>query len=96
MLDPGGDYAFRVRGEDHAWTPDNVGRLQHAVRGNSSDEYKAFATSINEQSERLLTIRGLMQFKWAEKAIPVEEVEPAANIVRRFATGAMGTTTLPR
>ena len=67
MLDPGGDYAFRLRGEDHAWTPDNVARLQHAVRGNSSDEYKAFAASINEQSERLLTIRGLMQFKWAER-----------------------------
>ena len=96
MLDPGGDYAFRLRGEDHAWTPDNVGRLQHAVRGNSSDEYKAFATSINEQSERLLTIRGLMQFKWAEQPIPVEEVEPAANIVRRFATGAMSFGSISR
>ena len=61
MLDVGGDYAFRLRGEDHAWTPDSVARLQHAVRGNSSDEYQAFASSINEQSERLLTIRGLMR-----------------------------------
>ncbi|WP_376803857.1 glutamate synthase central domain-containing protein, partial [Candidatus Raskinella chloraquaticus] len=96
MLDPGGDYAFRLRGEDHAWTPESVARLQHAVRGNSSDEYKAFATSINEQSERLLTIRGLMQFKWADKPIPVEEVEPAANIVRRFATGAMSFGSISR
>ncbi|MBY0321770.1 MAG: glutamate synthase large subunit, partial [Reyranella sp.] len=96
MLDPGGDYAFRLRGEDHAWTPESVARLQHAVRGNSSDEYKAFATTINEQSERLLTIRGLMQFKWAEQAIPVEEVEPAANIVRRFATGAMSFGSISR
>jgi len=96
MLDPGGDYAFRLRGEDHAWTPDNVARLQHAVRGNTSDEYKAFATSINEQSERLLTIRGLMQFKWAAEPIPVEEVEPAANIVRRFATGAMSFGSISR
>src|SRR6266576_6986862 len=89
MLDPGGDYAFRLRGEDHAWTPESVARLQHAVRGNLPDEYKAFAETINLQSERLLTIRGLMQFKWADQPIPVEEVEPAADIVKRFATGAM-------
>ena len=63
MLDPGGDYAFRLRGEDHAWTPESVARLQHAVRGNNSAEYKAFAQTINEQSERLLTIRGLMELK---------------------------------
>ena len=96
MLDAGGDYAFRLRGEDHAWTPDSVARLQHAVRGNSSDEYKAFATTINEQSERLLTIRGLMQFKWADAPIPVEEVEPAADIVKRFATGAMSFGSISR
>ena len=96
MLDPGGDYAFRLRGEDHAWTPESVARLQHAVRGNSSDEYKAFATGINEQSERLLTIRGLMQFKWADQPIPVDEVEPAASLVRRFATGAMSFGSISR
>ena len=96
MLDAGGDYAFRLRGEDHAWTPDSVARLQHAVRGNSSDEYKAFATTINEQSERLLTIRGLMQFKWADAPIPVEEVEPAVDIVKRFATGAMSFGSISR
>src|SRR5260221_4459222 len=96
MLDPGGDYAFRLRGEDHAWTPESVASLQHAVRGNSSDEYKAFATSINEQSARLLTIRGLMQFKWADQAIPVEEVEPAATIVKRFATAAMSFGSISR
>jgi glutamate synthase (NADPH/NADH) large chain len=96
MLDVGGDYAFRLRGEEHAWTPESVSRLQHAVRGNSSDDYKAFATSINEQSERLLTIRGLMQLKWAEQPIPVEEVEPAASIVKRFATGAMSFGSISR
>src|SRR6201747_832399 len=96
MLDVGGDYAFRLRGEDHAWTPESVARLQHAVRGNSSDEYKAFATGINEQSERLLTIRGLMQFKWADAPLPLEEVEPAADIVRRFATGAMSFGSISR
>ena len=60
------------------------------------DEYKAFATAINEQSERLLTIRGLMQFKWADQPIPLEEVEPAADIVKRFATGAMSFGSISR
>ena len=63
LLDVGGDYAFRLRGEDHAWTPDSVTRLQHAVRGNSQDEYRAYAAGINDQSRRLLTLRGLMEFK---------------------------------
>ncbi|MGE0256271.1 MAG: glutamate synthase large subunit [Alphaproteobacteria bacterium] len=96
MLDVGGDYAFRLRGEDHAWTPETVGRLQHAVRGNLPDEYQRYAEAINEQSERLLTIRGLMQMKWAETPVPIEEVEPAANIVRRFATGAMSFGSISR
>src|SRR5471030_1477730 len=96
MLDPGGDYAFRLRGEDHAWTPESVSRLQHAVRGNSSADYKAFAETINQQNERLLTIRGLMELKWADAPIPIEEVEPAANIVKRFATGAMSFGSISR
>src|SRR4029078_8120601 len=74
MLDVGGDYAFRLRGEDHAWTPESVSRLQHAVRGKSTDDYKAFAASINEQSERLLTIRGLMDFKFAREPLPLKDV----------------------
>ena len=84
MLDLGGDYAFRLRGEAHAWTPQSIAKLQHAVRGNSLADYKAFAATINDQSERLLTIRGLMQFRPAEQPVPLDEVEPAANIVRRF------------
>ena len=68
MLDVGGDYAFRLRGEAHAWTPQSVAKLQHAVRGNSLADYKAFAATINDQSERLLTIRGLMQFKLGRRA----------------------------
>ena len=96
MLDVGGDYAFRIRGEDHAWTPDSVAKLQHAVRGNLPDEYKAFAQSINEQNERLLTIRGLMQFKWADQPIPLDEVEPASEIVKRFSTGAMSFGSISR
>ncbi|MGH6967295.1 MAG: glutamate synthase large subunit, partial [Phenylobacterium sp.] len=96
MLDVGGQYAWRLRGEAHAWTPESVSRLQHAVRGNLPDEYKAFAESINEQSERLLTIRGLMRLKPAQTPIPLDAVEPAAEIVKRFATGAMSFGSISR
>jgi glutamate synthase (NADPH/NADH) large chain len=96
LLDVGGDYALRLRGEDHAWTSDSVSNLQHAVRGNSADRYKDFAKDINDQSRRLLTIRGLMEFKFAEQAIPLEEVEPAHEIVKRFATGAMSFGSISR
>ena len=96
MLDLGGDYGFRLRGEAHAWTPQSVAKLQHAVRGNSLADYKAFAASINDQSERLLTIRGLMRLRLADQPIPLDEVEPAASIVRRFATGAMSFGSISR
>src|SRR4051794_7833059 len=96
MLDLGGDYAFRLRGEAHAWTPQSVARLQHAVRGNSLADYKAFAASINDQSERLLTIRGLMKFCPAAQPVPLDKVEPAADIVRRFSTGAMSFGSISR
>ncbi|MDB5416849.1 MAG: glutamate synthase large subunit [Phenylobacterium sp.] len=96
MLDVGGQYAWRLRGEAHAWTPESVGRLQHAVRGNLPDEYRAFAKTINEQAERLLTIRGLMQLKPANEPIPLDEVEPAAEIVKRFSTGAMSFGSISR
>lgn len=89
MLDVGGIYQYRLRGEEHAWTPSNVASLQHAVRGNVPEKYKEFAESINDQSERNLTIRGLMELKKGDKAVPLDEVEPASEIVKRFATGAM-------
>jgi glutamate synthase (NADPH/NADH) large chain len=94
-LDVGGDYAFRLRGEDHAWTPDSVSRLQHAVRGNNPAEYQLFAQQINEQSERLLTLRGLMQFKTGE-SVPLDQVEAASEIVKRFSTGAMSFGSISR
>src|SRR5437764_15443792 len=96
MLDVGGDYDCRSRGEDHAWTPDSISQLQHAVRGNLPDQYWTFSTSINEQNERLLTLRGLMQFKLARSPLPIEEVEPATEIVKRFATGAMSFGSISR
>ena len=89
MLDVGGIYQYRLRGEDHAWTPANVANLQHAVRGNQPDQYKQFADSINEQSKRLLTIRGLMELKKADEPLALDEVESVADIVKRFSTGAM-------
>ncbi len=89
QLDVGGDYAWRQRGEAHVWTPDTVAKLQHAVRGNDGATYDEYSRLINEQTEKLLTLRGLMEFKWAEKPVPLEEVEPAKEIVKRFVTGAM-------
>lgn len=93
MLDVGGIYQYRLRGEEHAWTPANVAQLQHAVRGEQGADaqarYDEFARSINEQSERLLTIRGLMELKKADTAIDIAEVEPVEEIVKRFSTGAM-------
>lgn len=96
MLDAGGDYAYRLRGEDHAWTPESVASLQHAVRGNKPEQYEAFARSINEQSERLLTIRGLMAFKPVATPVPLDEVESVAEIIKRFATGAMSFGSISR
>ncbi len=96
MLDVGGLYAFRLRGENHAWTPTSVASLQHAVRGGLSEEYLAYADEINDQSARLLTLRGLMEFRWADTPVPLDEVEPAAEIVKRFATGAMSFGSISR
>lgn len=90
MLDAGGEYAWRVRGEEHMWTPDAIAKLQHSTRANKFDTYKEYAQIINDQSRRHMTLRGLFEFKFdPAKAIPVDEVEPAAEIVKRFATGAM-------
>ena len=92
-LDVGGEYAYRLRGEEHAWTPDNVATLQHAVRMNADDKYREFARMVNDQNERLTTIRGLFRIITATERgltpVPLADVEPAKDIVRRFATGAM-------
>jgi glutamate synthase (NADPH/NADH) large chain len=88
-LDVGGEFAYRLRGENHIWTAETISKLQHATRSNNRALYDEFAREINEQDERLLTLRGLFDFKFAEQSIPLEEVEPASEIVKRFATGAM-------
>ena len=90
MLDAGGEYAWRTRGEEHMWTPDAIAKLQHSTRSGKFETYKEYAQLINDQSKRHMTLRGLFEFKVdPAKAIPIEEVEPAAEIVKRFATGAM-------
>ena len=90
MLEAGGEYAWRVRGEEHMWTPDAIAKLQHSARSGQFDTYKEYAQLINDQSRRHLTLRGLFEFKLdPSKAVPLDEVEPASEIVKRFATGAM-------
>lgn len=90
MLDVGGEYAWRAKGEEHMWTPDAIAKLQHATRSGRFETYREYARIINDQSRRHMTLRGLFELKAdPEKAIPLDEVEPAAEIVKRFATGAM-------
>ncbi|MEI7613921.1 MAG: glutamate synthase large subunit [Betaproteobacteria bacterium] len=88
-LDVGGDYAFRIRGEEHMWTPDAIAKLQHSTRSGKYETYKEYAKIINDQTKRHMTLRGLFEIKAAGPAVPLEEVEPAKDIVKRFATGAM-------
>jgi len=87
-LDVGGDYAWRVHGEEHTLTPEVIAKLQHAVRSNDRKLYNEYAATINDQTGRLKTLRGLFKFK-AGTPISIDEVEPATSIVQRFATGAM-------
>ncbi len=99
-LDVGGEYAYRVRGEAHVWRAGVVADLQHAVRGNLPEKYRSFAKQINDQSEQLMTMRGMFRIRSAEALgrtpVPIEEVEPAVNIVKRFATGAMSYGSISR
>jgi glutamate synthase domain-containing protein 2/glutamate synthase domain-containing protein 1/glutamate synthase domain-containing protein 3 len=88
-LDPGGLYQWRRRGERHTFNPESVARLQHAVRQESYATFKEFSAAANDDAERLCTLRGLLRFKWAADPVPLEEVEPAEAIVKRFCTGAM-------
>jgi glutamate synthase (NADPH) large chain len=99
-LDVGGEYAFRFRGESHVWRPTVVADLQHAVRGNIPEKYREFASQINDQASQLMTLRGLFRLRSAgemgRNPIPLDEVEPAADIVKRFATGAMSFGSISR
>jgi glutamate synthase domain-containing protein 2/glutamate synthase domain-containing protein 1/glutamate synthase domain-containing protein 3 len=85
----GGEYQYRVRGERHLLNPVTVSKLQHAVRQGKFESYREFADVVDQQNRDLLMLRGMFDFKPAGRPVPLEEVEPAAEIVKRFATGAM-------
>ena len=109
MLDVGGEYAYRIRGEAHMWRPTVVADLQHAVRGTKVEDamagkipqkWRDYSAQINNQSEQLMTMRGLFRIKTAEEAgrkpVPLIEVEAAEKIVKRFSTGAMSYGSISR
>jgi glutamate synthase (ferredoxin) len=88
-LDVGGQYQWRRKGESHLMNPDVVSKLQNSTRINSREQFRDFCKTVDEQQRKLLTLRGLLEFKPTDQSVPVEEVEPAQEIVKRFATGAM-------
>jgi glutamate synthase (NADPH/NADH) large chain len=92
-LTVGGEYQWRREGEPHLFDPETVFRLQHATRSGRYDVFKQYTSRVDEQSERLMTLRGLFRFKDAgatgRTPVPIEEVEPVSSIVKRFSTGAM-------
>ncbi|MDH3536002.1 MAG: glutamate synthase large subunit, partial [Gammaproteobacteria bacterium] len=88
-LEIGGELAFRHRGENHVWTPETISLLQHAVRSGDYGKYQQYAEIMNRPGDRVKNLRGLFEFKFDRDPVPVEEVEPAEEIVQRFATGAM-------
>ncbi|MBI5095766.1 MAG: glutamate synthase large subunit [Candidatus Hydrogenedentes bacterium] len=87
-LDPGGQYKWRRRGEFHMYNPDTIAKLQHATKTNSWERYKEFAAIVNDRNRTFAQLRGLLTFRQGSP-VPIEEVEPAKEIVKRFCTGAM-------
>ena len=96
LLDSGGVYYWRRDGEYHMWNPDTIAKLQDATRGDSYAKYKEFMALANDDEARLHTLRGLLDFRALEEPIPLEEVEPATEIVKRFATGAISLGSVSR
>ena len=94
-LDMGGQYQWRRHGEFHQWHPESIAKLQYATRANDPDAYRQFADEVNDQSRKMATLRGLLDFKDGQ-AIPIDQVEPAVEIVKRFATGAISLGSISR
>ncbi|GLW01308.1 glutamate synthase [Streptomyces lavendulae subsp. lavendulae] len=88
-LEIGGEYQWRREGEPHLFDPETVFRLQHATRNRRYDIFRQYTDRVNEQSERLMTLRGLFGFASDRPSVPLDEVEPVSEIVKRFSTGAM-------
>ncbi|MDA1096152.1 MAG: glutamate synthase large subunit, partial [Chloroflexi bacterium] len=95
-IDPGGAYYWRRDGEYHQWNPDTISKLQYAARMNDQSVYKEFAEVANAQEDRPVTLRGLLGFRPTGAPIPIDEVEPAVEIVKRFATGAISLGSISR
>lgn len=95
-LEIGGEYQWRREGEPHLFDPETVFRLQHATRNKRYDIFKKYTDRVNEQSERLMTLRGLFGFKSDREAIDIDEVESVSDIVKRFSTGAMSYGSISR
>jgi glutamate synthase domain-containing protein 2/glutamate synthase domain-containing protein 1/glutamate synthase domain-containing protein 3 len=92
-----GLYAWRRDGEHHQWNPETIALLQHAVRQGSFETYEQYSAAANDEAARRATLRGLMRFRFPEDGgIPLEDVEPAAEIVKRFSTGAMSLGSISR
>ncbi|HOQ53963.1 MAG TPA: glutamate synthase large subunit, partial [Micropruina sp.] len=88
-LNVGGEYQWRREGEPHLFDPETVFRLQHSTRTKRYDIFKAYTDRVNDQSKRLMTLRGLLEFSSDRKPVPIDQVEPVSEIVKRFSTGAM-------
>ncbi|MBC8140432.1 MAG: glutamate synthase large subunit, partial [Armatimonadetes bacterium] len=96
-LEPGGQYQWRRFGEKHAFNPDSIAKMQTAVRTNSFETFGEFSKMVNEHAEQAMTLRGLVQFRTGVRPpVPLEEVEPASEIVKRFSTGAMSLGSISR
>ncbi len=89
QLDFGGEIHYRVQGEHHNWNPETIYKLQHAAKCNDPKTYAEFSALVNDESKRRSNLRGLLDFKFLAEPVPLEEVEPAKEIVKRFTTGAM-------
>ena len=89
QLDFGGEIHYRIQGEHHNWNPDVIYKLQHSTRYNDPQTYEEFSKLVNEEQKRRSTLRGLFEFQFAQNPLPLEDVEPAKEIVKRFTTGAM-------
>ena len=94
-LDLGGQYQWRRHGEFHQWHPEAIAKLQYATRANDANAYREFAAQANDQSREMATLRGLLEFK-AGNPVAIDDVEPAVDIVRRFATGAISLGSISR
>src|SRR3989454_1616977 len=89
QLDFGGEIHYRIQGEHHNWNPDTIYKLQHATMANDPKSFAEFSQLVNDESKQRSNLRGLLDFKFLPKAIPLDEVESAKEIVKRFTTGAM-------